>query len=152
MVAVQVALGGWVSTNYAALACVDFPTCHGAWMPTMDFSSGFQFMRELGMTAEGEALSNEALNAIHWAHRIGAVVVLLVTLLTCLQVSKVRNLRDIALTLLILLGIQIALGVTNVLASLPLVSAVAHNGVAALLLAAVTMLNFAVRSPSMYSR
>ncbi|MEQ1880745.1 MAG: COX15/CtaA family protein, partial [Burkholderiales bacterium] len=90
--------------------------------------------------------------AIHWAHRIGAVVVLLVTLLTCLQVYKVRNLRDIALTLLILLGIQIALGVTNVLASLPLVSAVAHNGVAALLLAAVTMLNFAVRSPSMYSR
>ncbi|MEQ1882299.1 MAG: COX15/CtaA family protein, partial [Burkholderiales bacterium] len=58
VVAVQVALGGWVSTNYAALACVDFPTCHGAWMPTMDFSGGFQFMRELGMTAEGGALPN----------------------------------------------------------------------------------------------
>jgi heme a synthase len=152
VVAGQVALGGWVSTNYAALACVDFPTCHGDWIPTMDFASGFQVIRDLGMSAEGKPLSNEALNAIHWAHRIGALVVVLVTLVMYRQVSKVRNLRDIALSILILLAIQVSLGVTNVLASLPLASAVAHNGVAALLLAAVTMLHFAVRSPSMYSR
>jgi heme a synthase len=152
LVGMQVALGGWVSTNYAALACVDFPTCHGTWIPMMDFASGFHFMRELGMTVEGVALSNEALNAIHWTHRIGALVVLLATLVTYWQVSRVRALQDIATTVLILLGIQIALGVTNVLANLPLVAAVAHNGVAALLLIAVTMLNFAVRSPSMASR
>ncbi|MGD8478013.1 MAG: COX15/CtaA family protein, partial [Burkholderiales bacterium] len=68
----QIALGGWVSTNYAALACIDFPMCHGKWLPDMDFVHGFQIHRELGMTAAGAPLSNDALNAIHWSHRLGA--------------------------------------------------------------------------------
>ena len=71
---VQIALGGWVSTNYAPLACTDFPTCHGEWMPEMDFRHGFQLIRELGMTASGAYLSQEALTAIHWTHRVGALV------------------------------------------------------------------------------
>ena len=70
----QIALGGWVSTNYAALVCRDFPTCHGAWLPAMDFGHGFQIARELGMTAAGAPLSLEALTAIHWTHRVGALV------------------------------------------------------------------------------
>ena len=70
----QIALGGWVSTNYAALVCRDFPACHGAWLPAMDFAHGFQFARELGMTAAGTPLALDALTAIHWAHRVGALV------------------------------------------------------------------------------
>lgn len=152
LLAIQIALGGWVSTNYAALVCADFPTCHGAWMPDMEIASGFHVLRDLGQTADGTPLSGEALNAIHWLHRAGALVTLVAILIMCFRVSRVRVLRPLGNAILLLLGCQIALGITNVVASLPLASAVAHNGVAALLLAAVTMLNFAVRSPSMVSR
>ena len=74
VVAAQITLGGWVSTNYAALVCRDFPTCHGAWVPAMDFTHGFQILRELGVTAAGAPLSIDALTAIHWMHRVGALV------------------------------------------------------------------------------
>jgi len=73
----QITLGGWVSTNYAALICRDFPTCHGAWLPAMDFGHGFQIARELGMTAAGAPLTLDALTAIHWTHRAGALVTFL---------------------------------------------------------------------------
>ena len=62
----QIVLGGWTSTNYAALACTDFPTCHGSWWPAMDLANAFHVVRELGMTANGELLSRQALTAIHW--------------------------------------------------------------------------------------
>lgn len=148
----QVALGGWVSTNYAALACVDFPTCHGAWKPATDFDNGFHFFRELGTTEEGEPLSNEALNAIHWAHRIGALVTFLVLGWVGSRALRQPALRQFGLVLLALLVVQVSLGVANILASLPLPIAVAHNGVAALLLATLVMLNFATRSPSSFGR
>jgi heme a synthase len=148
----QIALGGWVSTNYAALACTDFPTCHGALLPDMDFDNGFHFLRDLGMTAEGEPLSNEALNAIHWAHRVGALVAFGAVGFAASRASRIRDVRGIAMTLLTLLLLQVALGVTNVLASLPLPVAVAHNGVAALLLVLLVMLNFAINSPRSYHR
>ncbi len=148
----QIALGGWVSTNYAALACTDFPTCHGALLPDMDFGAGFHFLRDLGMTAEGEPLSNEALNAIHWAHRVGALVAFGAVGFAASRASRIRDVRGIAMTLLTLLLLQVALGVTNVLASLPLPVAVAHNGVAALLLVLLVMLNFAINSPRSYHR
>jgi len=148
----QIALGGWVSTNYAALACTDFPACHGSWVPPMDFNHGFHFLRELGMTPEGEPLSNEALNAIHWAHRIGALVTFLVVGFAGFRSLSVRDLHSYGVALLLLLLAQIALGVTNILASLPLPVAVAHNGVAALLLATLVMLNFAVNSPTTLRR
>lgn len=148
----QIALGGWVSTNYAALACVDFPTCHGRWVPDMDFEHGFHFVRELGMTAQGDPLSNDALNAIHWAHRLGALVTVLYLGFIGLWALRLRGLRNHAIAVLILLGAQAALGIANVLASLPLPVAVAHNGGAALLLAALVMLNFAASSPSIHRR
>ncbi|HEX7813329.1 MAG TPA: COX15/CtaA family protein [Burkholderiales bacterium] len=148
----QIVLGGWVSTNYAALACTDFPTCHGRWLPPMDFDHGFHFLRELGMTAQGEPLSNDALNAIHWAHRVGAVVTCIIVGWTGLRSLRIRDLHGYATALLGLLALQVALGITNILASLPLPAAVAHNGVAALLLMTLVMLNFAVNSPTTFRR
>jgi len=147
---VQIALGGWVSANYAALACVDFPTCHGEWAPAMDFGHGFHFSRELDMTADGEALSNQALNAIHWAHRVGALVAFAYLAILGHAVIRLRGVRRFGIAVLVLLLVQVALGIANVLASLPLPVAVAHNGVAALLLATLVMLNFAVYTPSSF--
>jgi cytochrome c oxidase assembly protein subunit 15 len=149
---VQIALGGWVSTNYAALACTDFPTCHGRWAPDMDFDHGFHFLRELGMTADGDPLSNEALNAIHWVHRVGALAAFFAIGYAALRALSVRDLRPYGLAALGLLLSQVALGVTNVLASLPLPVAVAHNGVAALLLVTLVVLNFAIRTPTTFRR
>jgi len=147
---VQIALGGWVSTNHAALACVDFPTCHGEWAPAMDFGHGFHFFRELGMTAEGEALSNQALNAIHWTHRVGALVTFAYLAVLAHFAMWPRGLRRFGIAVLALLLVQVTLGIANVLASLPLLVAVAHNGVAALLLAVLVMLNFALHTPSSF--
>jgi len=152
MLAVQIALGGWVSTNYAALACVDFPTCHGAWKPATDFAHGFHFFRELGMTAEGEPLSNEALNAIHWTHRVGALTTFLILAYVAYRARQVPALSRLGGMVIALLLLQVTLGIINVTGSLPLPVAVAHNGVAALLLAVLVMLNFATRSPSTFSR
>jgi cytochrome c oxidase assembly protein subunit 15 len=131
---------------------MDFPTCHGRWMPEMDFEHGFHFVRELGMTAQGDPLSNAALNAIHWAHRLGALVTVLVLGFVAHRAMRVPGLRNHGIAVLMLLVAQVALGMANVLASLPLPVAVAHNGVAALLLVALVMLNFAAFSPSTFHR
>jgi heme a synthase len=152
LLVLQIALGGWVSTNYAALACVDFPTCHGMWKPATDFVHGFHFLRELGMTAEGEPLSNEALNAIHWAHRVGALVVFFTLAYVAYRAMRLPAMRGMGVVVLSLLVVQISLGIANILGSLPLPVAVAHNGVAALLLTMLVMLNFATRSPSSFGR
>lgn len=141
----QIALGGWVSTNYAALACIDFPTCHGKWLPDMDFNHGFQLRRELGMTAQGEPLSNAALNAIHWTHRVGALVLAVYLGIMVYLAAATAGLRRYAWALGSVLVLQIGLGISNVLAMLPLALAVAHNAGAALLLMTVVVLNFALR-------
>lgn len=138
----QIALGGWVSTNYAALACVDFPTCHGEWLPKMDFPHAFQFVRELGVTAAGAPLPYEALTAIHWMHRAGALVTLLYVGGLALAVMRCSGLATLGVLLLALLLLQIGLGIANVVFSLPLPVAAAHNGTAALLLVAMVVLNF----------
>jgi cytochrome c oxidase assembly protein subunit 15 len=140
----QIALGGWVSTNYAALACIDVPTCHGEWAPKMDFKHGFQLMRELGQTAAGDKLSYDALTAIHWTHRVGAVVVTLYLALLALLAARVRGLRGIAIALGALLALQVMLGIGNILTGLKLAVAVGHNAGAALLLVALEVLNFAL--------
>ncbi len=140
----QIALGGWVSANYAALACVDWPTCHGRWLPAMDFWSAFHVSRELGMTASGTPLTQEALNAIQWSHRFGALVTFAYLGFLGLWAWRDSRLRVVAGALLALLVAQAGLGVTNVLLRLPLVVAVAHNAGAALLLAALVVLNFTV--------
>lgn len=145
IVIAQIALGGWVSTNYAALACVDFPTCHGEWLPQMDFRHGFQLIRELGMTAAGTHLRYEALTAIHWSHRVGALVTLLYIGGFSWMLLRCPGLLGYGVVLLCLLLIQIGLGIANVLGGLPLLVAVAHNGGAAVLLVSMVMINFALR-------
>ena len=137
----QIALGGWVSSNYAALACSDFPTCLGSWMPEMDFAHAFQFHRELGQTADGALLSNAALTAIHWTHRVGALVVTLIVGSLVLALSRRPERRNWAWLLATCLLLQIGLGIANVLMALPLPVAVAHNAGSAILLAATLALN-----------
>lgn len=139
---VQIFLGGWTSSNYAALACGDFPTCQGVFFPDMNFIQGFHFIRPLGMTADGGQISGEALTAIHWVHRLGALVTFIFLLLVGIQAIRTNHkVATIGKLLIILLCIQISLGVSNVMFHLPLPVAVAHNGVAALLLITVVVLN-----------
>ncbi len=142
VVAAQIALGGWVSTNYAALACTDLPTCQGAWWPQANFADGFHVIRELGKTGEGEFLPMQALTAIHLTHRIGAVIVLLVVGWVGLRAARTAGARPIGIALLTMLAVQWALGLSNIWFSLPLGVAVAHNGGGAVLLGLTVVLNF----------
>jgi heme a synthase len=138
---IQIFLGGWTSTNYAALACTDFPTCHGAWMPAMDFSNAFHLIRELGVDATGKTLDLAAYTAIQWTHRVGALVTFVYLGLLGLSLLKVPQLKKFGSLMLVLLVLQIILGIANLLLHLPLVLAVGHNMVAALLLITVVVLN-----------
>lgn len=138
--AMQIVLGGWVSANYAALACPDLPLCQGAAVPAMDFHHAFHAFRELGQTAAGERLPAEALTAIHWTHRLFAVlVVAVVGWAAWLAFSRIKAL---AVAIAALLALQFSLGVANVAFGLPLALAAAHNAGAALLLASLVVLNF----------
>ena len=145
LVLLQIALGGWVSANYAALACGDFPTCQAQWWPAMDFVQGFTLHRNLGETASGELLSLQALTAIHWLHRLMALIVTVYLLWLASRLFKISGYTGVAVMLLVTLAIQVLLGISNVLLSLPLPVAVAHNIGAAVLLAGMVMLNFRVR-------
>jgi cytochrome c oxidase assembly protein subunit 15 len=148
LLALQIALGGWVSTNYAALACSDFPLCQGALVPDMDFANGFTLWRHLGMTASGDYLPFPALTAIHWVHRSFAFVVALLVGWVAYRALAVDGLRRTGSWLLLMLGVQLATGMSTIFLHWPLLLAVAHNGGAALLLLLVVMLNFKVRIPS----
>ena len=145
LVATQIALGGWVSTNYAALACTDFPLCQGVWAPPMDFEHGFTLQRELGETASGDLLPLTALTAIHWVHRVMALIVTLYLGWLVLRLLRTPGYAAIGLAVGGLLVLQVSLGISNVLLSLPLGVSVAHNAGAALLLASLVMLNYRVR-------
>lgn len=145
LVATQIALGGWVSTNYAALACTDFPLCQGAWQPSMDFEQGFTLHRELGETASGDLLPLTALTAIHWMHRLMALIVTLYLGWLVLRLLRTPGYAGMGLAVGGALALQIALGISNVLLSLPLAVAVAHNAGAALLLTGLVLLNYRVR-------
>lgn len=135
---VQVALGGWVTSNYAALACPDFPTCHGEWVPPMDFRQGFDLFQAVGPNYLGGMLDSDARIAIQFAHRLGALAVLAVVGVLGWRLATVKNF--LAPWVLGLLAAQLALGVLNVLLALPLWVATAHNaGGALLLLALVTV-------------
>lgn len=143
MVSVQIVLGGWTSTNYAALACSDFPAClNGQWLPPMDFSNAFHVLAELGRTHDGDMLPVQALTAIHWLHRLGAVLVLLVVGGLALRLLRDEAWRSWGLVLLASLSLQMLLGISNVVFSLPLSVAVAHTGGAAVLLLVCLALNF----------
>jgi cytochrome c oxidase assembly protein subunit 15 len=142
LVAAQIVLGGWVSSNYAALACPDLPLCRGAWVPPMDFANAFHVLRELGMTPDGALLSNEALTAIHWIHRVGAIVVLGITLLLARRLLALPAMRGLGVLLIAIVLLQFTLGVLNVALSLPLPLAAAHNGGAAALLVVYVVINY----------
>ena len=133
LLVLQVALGGWVSTNYAVLACQDIPTCQGRWWPPMDFESGFTLRRPLGHLPDGSVLPFEALTAIHMAHRLGAVVVLTALLAFGLALRRQPGAAGPARALLGLAALQLLTGLSNVVLDWPLLAALLHTGGAALL-------------------
>lgn len=144
----QIALGGWVSSNYAAVACVDLPTCHGQWWPAMDFANGFHLTQHIGPNYLGGQLDSDARTAIHMTHRLGALVVTL-TLLALAWRLRGEGLGRLAGLLLAVLALQVGLGISNVLFHLPLPVAVAHNGGGALLLLTLVLVNYCVRAPAL---
>jgi len=141
VVVLQVALGGWLTANYAALACPDFPTCHGVWIPDMDFAAGFDFFQDVGPNYLGGLMSSDARVAIHFAHRVGALAVLLTAGWLAIRLGG----RPMGWTLGGVLAVQLALGIANVLFALPLAVAVLHNAGGAALLLAVLTVRFAAR-------
>ena len=134
----QVLLGGWVSTNYAVLACSSFPQCQGQWWPEMDWTGGFELWRPLGQLASGEQLTFAALTAIHFAHRLAAGVVLLCLGVLSWRLWRVPALRGQARWLAALLLLQALTGLSNVVLGWPLIAAVAHTGGAAALALVLT--------------
>ncbi|MFA5370619.1 MAG: COX15/CtaA family protein [Sideroxydans sp.] len=145
LLAIQIGLGGWVSTNYAALACTDFPLCNGTLLPPMDFNHGFSIWRDLGMTVHGEYLPFDALTAIHWTHRTFAFVVFAVIVWVAFSAMRLASLHKTARWLLILVTLQLMVGIATIFLQLPLLLAVIHNGIAALLLLLLTILNYRLR-------
>ncbi|HZF18006.1 MAG TPA: COX15/CtaA family protein [Steroidobacteraceae bacterium] len=140
---VQLALGGWVSSNYAAVACPDFPTCQAQWWPSMDFRHGFAPWHPLGVDYTGGVLDHPARVAIHFAHRVGAVItaIVLVTLaFATLVAGKSPRLRFAALGVLAAVALQLVIGITMVMMTFPLSLAALHNAGAALLVISVVVL------------
>ena len=131
LLTVQVLLGGWVSTNYAVLACNTFPMCQNSWWPLMNFEQGFTLWRHLGMDAQGQPLVFESLTAIHYVHRLAAYVVLVYLACLAFALRRVRAMTLAANWLLGCLVLQLLTGVSNVVFDWPLASAVLHTGGAA---------------------
>jgi cytochrome c oxidase assembly protein subunit 15 len=140
MLVVQITLGGWTSANYSALACPDFPTCLGSIWPDADFAQGFNPQREVGVNYEGGVLDPAARVAIHLAHRVGAVLTLALLTIVSLRLMRTTAVPRSGVVLLVLVAVQFGLGVMNIVYALPLANAVAHNGVASLLLAQLVWL------------
>ncbi len=138
----QIALGGWVSTNYAALACGGFPLCRGELMPAMDFEHGFTLWRQLGMTAGGDYLPFEALVAVHWVHRCFAFIVVAVIGWVGWRASQIEGAQRLGKGLLALILLQFCSGIATVALDWPLTIAVMHNAGAALSVLLLVMLNY----------
>jgi heme a synthase len=133
LLVLQIALGGWVSTNYAVLACQDFPTCHSSWWPDMNFQQGFTLWRELGMTDRGTPIAFSALTAIHYTHRLMAYGVLIALAAAACLLHRTVGLQRQAKALGGLAALQLLTGLSNVVFGWPLVAALAHTGGAAAL-------------------
>ncbi|KTD24714.1 cytochrome c oxidase assembly protein [Legionella lansingensis] len=143
IVFLQIALGGWVSSNYAGIACIGFPQCNGQWLPTLHFSQGFNLFAPVGQNYQGGLLDNDIRMTIQYIHRLGAMITAVYILMLsslCILKCKERSLRLFAWLAVGLVMTQFTLGVVNVIYLLPLWVAVAHNGVAALLLATMLMM------------
>jgi len=144
----EILLGGWTAGNDAALACPDFPTCQSQWWPTMDFIGGFTLWRGVGLNYEGGMLDLSAITAINMAHRIGALITLLYVGWLALHTIRVgfdSNLCRYGMLVLVLLLGQTVLGVMDIVLRMPLLIAVAHSGVAALLMLSLIALNHVLR-------
>ena len=157
IVATQIFLGAWVSTNYAVLACLGFPQCNGEWIPQMDFMNGFTWWRELGRTASGEFLNTQALMAIHWTHRVGALIITLSVTLFLVFFHQIRHAGNVEWNarasywkkyLLLVLCIQLVSGVSNVIFQWPMIVALIHTGGSAALLIGLTKLTSLSLYPS----
>ncbi len=136
----QIALGAWVSTNYAVLACSDFPTCQGRWWPVMDFEHGFSVLRPLGVGKDGDWLPFAALTAIHMVHRLGALLLLTGLAWLVWRLMREPALRRVAAGLVGVAAWQVVTGISNVVLDWPLLAAVAHTGGAAALVLLLTAL------------
>lgn len=142
VVFIQISLGGWTSANYAAIICSDFPTCQGHWIPPLDFSAAFETHAPALDSYLGGFMANDARVTVHWLHRLGALVTTLYLLFLTVRLYRVRQKR-FALWLLAVLSLQLGIGISNVVYSLPLAVAVAHNAVAAVLfLSLVTVVHY----------
>jgi len=141
----QIALGGWVSANYAAMACTDFPLCQGRWLPDADFANAFHLTQHIGPNYLGGHLDSEARTAIHLTHRAGACLLSLVLLGLAWRLRAEGHGR-LALAVAAALGLQVMLGVSNVVLHLPLVVAVAHNAGGAILLMTLVGVNYRLRA------
>lgn len=163
----QLALGGWVSTNYATLACTEFPMCQGQWLPPMDFGHGFSLWRELGKTGSGDFLPFAALTAIHWVHRGFAWLLVVVLLglvwqirslstlsanppagIDAADLASVPALQKLAHKLVWVLLLQLASGLATIFLAMPLAIAVLHNAGAALLVLLLTMVHYRAAAKS----
>jgi len=148
LVAAQLALGGWVSANYAALACPDFPACQGSYWPEMDVANAFTLWRSIGIDYEGVLLDLPATTAIHMSHRVGAGILLLylgILAIRTIRLGARDRLCRYGLLVLVLLLAQVTLGIITVLTHLPVVVAVAHSTLGAFLLLSLITLNHVVR-------
>ena len=148
IVLVQIALGGWVSSNYAGIACIGFPQCNGQWLPALHFSQGFNLFSPIGANYQGGVLDNEARVTIQYIHRIAAVITAsyLLALMTMILLHvREKRIVILAFTAIALLSMQFMLGLMNVIYLLPLWVAVSHNGVAALLLAVLFMMFYLIQ-------
>jgi len=142
----QIALGGWVSTNYAVLACSEFPACQGSFWPTMSFREGFTLWRPLGAGADGANISFQALTAIHYVHRLAAYLVFAALLLLAWQLRKIPVMRGYGTWVGALALWQFATGLSNVVLGWPLLAAVSHTGGAAALVVVLTGALFSSRA------
>lgn len=151
----QIALGGWVSANYAGIACIGFPKCNGQWLPSLHLGQGFNLFSPIGDNYQGGLLDSNIRVTIQMIHRFGAMVTALYLLGMSIFIYRTSQ-DDIqrlgAIIILILLAIQISLGILNVVYLLPLPIAVAHNGVAAMLLASLMALLYIVSQRRIYAR
>lgn len=147
VLAFQIFLGGWTSTNYVALYCPDFPTCQGSWWPQTNFSDAFVFFRDPSVNYEGGTLSLEAGVAVHYSHRIGALLATIVISFLAVLIllnSGNRLLRNLSILLLTVLTAQVSLGIANVMLVLPIPVAVSHNAMAAVLLLTLILINYSL--------
>jgi len=134
----QIALGAWVSSNYAVLACSDFPTCQGSWWPDMNFSQGFEVWRGLGVNAAGVPIDFSALTAIHYVHRLTAYGVVPLLMLLAWQLNRTKAWRVQSRVLAALSILQLATGVSNVVLGWPMLAALLHTGGAGALVLTLT--------------